>query len=139
MDTLRFENVGALLGQPQQRPRLLPELAREQLCGTSPGPGISISQPLPTNTDSSCPMDTQCPCGSTGPKSSFFITCTNCPRVWHPDCGNLSGITQGAAKKLTKWKCPKCFNPYSESESSSFKEFLKVTKDIGQIYREPKG
>lgn len=51
----------------------------------------------------------KCPCSLPPLKNSVPITCSTCQQEWHSTCVNLSGITQAAVKKLTQWKCPKCF------------------------------
>ena len=116
----------------------------ESISAESTGPADNSLAKAPS---AKCQKDGKkgCPCFGVGSKCSFQVKCSKCDQSWHPDCVNLSGITQGASKKLVNWKCPHCYVfPYHTATDvdgntkEAFNEFLKVTSDIRKFNEELK-
>ena len=79
----------------------------------------------------------ECPCALPLSKNSVFIKCTGCSQDWHCSCVNHGGITADAVKKLTSWKCPRCYSsPFSRETNKSnqiaFEEFKQVSAEFSE-------
>ena len=97
---------------------------------------IDVSEVDELAIPSSCPetkttLDPllQCPCGKSDQKSTY-VKCAKCEQEWHSRCCNLTGLTQGAVKKLTTWECPSCYScPYIKNSAA-----LSSKCDDGQSF-----
>ena len=49
-----------------------------------------------------------CPCDEHIVKARV-IFCKECRTWWHINCVALNGISESAARKLSEWRCPRCF------------------------------
>jgi hypothetical protein len=67
------------------------------------GKTLATGSPKHDSSDSD-----NCPCHKDCLKGSFLVKCCRCLQSWHPECSNLCGITQAAAKKLRNWSCLRC-------------------------------
>ena len=52
---------------------------------------------------------TPCLCGVGPNNKSSMMQCTECKLWWHPACVGLEGLSNYTIKKLSAYKCPRCF------------------------------